>query len=1010
MTGEGVFAEVRMGSEKKDVPVPDRSSEPGTLKQDEAFRIEHDRVVRRRASIPGGAARLPSETVGLALSGGGIRSATFSLGIIRALGRSGLIPSVDYLSTVSGGSYIGAFLGSRYVPQKLRGDLVEDDVEQFIGGAGDPLEGAIGDKAFEHLRQSGRHLLPGSTGDGFRIAIILSRNWIAIQTVLGCTLLAAYFFLKPFQAFWLLCPGWKVVEAGWAAQGLPPWLWPTSWLMGYPIKHWLIASPLLPVSAFLFLCVVAANWAYFHARGNPRMAKSRIRRLFGPSLWIVVVAVLVGIHLTFQVTWICSWLAGLGSSIPGAPGLGVVLGAVALASLVVYIAAEFLDWRDTHDNPHRPKSWIRQHLGPSLLIIFVAASVTVLVTVHLQSRATSMHVPLPGLDSSMKDAGRLGIVLIALAGLFLLFYVAAHVWDCCAHGGAGDQPVAEMPLAQEDRVRARITGWAAFLLKFAVLILVLGILDTLAQTIYTRAGELWVPASLGAVAAVAAPAFRQLLTSLPKLATGKSKVAALARRSGRTLALVAGLLLFSIIALFWAVVAHYLAWRGGPIASVETWVDQDKVHLPDYVDAAIVLAIVAIAFLAVAVAIALSFAFLNLSTYSHFYSTRLRRAYLGASNTDRYKKGFDTHVVDADEANDDIGIDRYYDPRVRGPVHLIQITINDTASGSSNTVQRDRRGKPLTISPAGFLFPQASPREEIVGLAFPDRKDAAAVKRGPDLLPLSGWVGLSGAAASTGMGQYGSLGLSLLTGLSNLRLGQWWDPGAAALRLSKAEKKENRLRNLVQLRFVDELLGKFPGTDGRRWYLTDGGHFENTGVYELVRRRVAFIIMCDNGADAEYQFADLVTLTRRIKIDFDAELSFLNESELDLLLGPRTKVREAFGNLEALAVESKGDPRLGPYAALGRIKFERDPAGGVYQRRESTLLLIKPRICGTEATDLAAYAKANPPFPQQSTLDQFYDEAQWESYYRLGLLIGEKVFADPDVDRWSAARLSPLPT
>jgi len=48
--------------------------------------------------------------VGLALSGGGIRSAAFNLGVLQALSRSGLLPRIDYLSTVSGGGYIGSCL------------------------------------------------------------------------------------------------------------------------------------------------------------------------------------------------------------------------------------------------------------------------------------------------------------------------------------------------------------------------------------------------------------------------------------------------------------------------------------------------------------------------------------------------------------------------------------------------------------------------------------------------------------------------------------------------------------------------------------------------------------------------------------------------------------------------------------------------------------------------------------------------------------------------------------
>ena len=48
--------------------------------------------------------------VGLALSGGGIRSATFGLGILQAMRRLGLFSSLDYVSTVSGGGYIGGWL------------------------------------------------------------------------------------------------------------------------------------------------------------------------------------------------------------------------------------------------------------------------------------------------------------------------------------------------------------------------------------------------------------------------------------------------------------------------------------------------------------------------------------------------------------------------------------------------------------------------------------------------------------------------------------------------------------------------------------------------------------------------------------------------------------------------------------------------------------------------------------------------------------------------------------
>ena len=73
---------------------------------------ERDAIRARRQAF--GFAPGDDRTVGLALSGGGIRSATFSLGVLQALSKTSLLPRIDYLSTVSGGSYIGSFFGSYF--------------------------------------------------------------------------------------------------------------------------------------------------------------------------------------------------------------------------------------------------------------------------------------------------------------------------------------------------------------------------------------------------------------------------------------------------------------------------------------------------------------------------------------------------------------------------------------------------------------------------------------------------------------------------------------------------------------------------------------------------------------------------------------------------------------------------------------------------------------------------------------------------------------------------------
>src|SRR6185295_6230060 len=80
-----------------------------------------------------------------------------------------------------------------------------------------------------------------------------------------------------------------------------------------------------------------------------------------------------------------------------------------------------------------------------------------------------------------------------------------------------------------------------------------------------------------------------------------------------------------------------------------------------------------------------------------------------------------------------------------------------------------------------------------------------------------------------------------------------------------------------------ELLARFHGTARKRWYLSDGGHFENTGAYELIRRRLPFIIVCDGGEDREYAYEDLANLVHKVRTDLDAEVSFFSEDQLEAL-------------------------------------------------------------------------------------------------------------------------------
>ncbi len=168
------------------------------------------------------------------------------------------------------------------------------------------------------------------------------------------------------------------------------------------------------------------------------------------------------------------------------------------------------------------------------------------------------------------------------------------------------------------------------------------------------------------------------------------------------------------------------------------------------------------------------------------------------------------------------------------------------------------------------------------------------------------------------------------------------------------------------------------------------------------------IVACDNGADPDYDFSDIVNLTRKLRIDFEAELDFMPCAELDRLLGKETPTRMMFGELSDLVRFHKGSSSRGPYAALARITAPARPGKDAYL---GTMILIKPRLGGLELADLLDYNRIDAAFPQQTTGDQFFDEAQWESYYRLGMMIADLVFAAPSSNQhWSPGRLVPVDT
>jgi hypothetical protein len=237
-------------------------------------------------------------------------------------------------------------------------------------------------------------------------------------------------------------------------------------------------------------------------------------------------------------------------------------------------------------------------------------------------------------------------------------------------------------------------------------------------------------------------------------------------------------------------------------------------------------------------------------------------------------------------------------------------------------------------------------------------------------------VTISGAAASPNAGYHSSPSVAFLLTVFNVRLGSWFQNP----RRPDVWRRPGPRNSLWPL--VNELFG-MSNDKSAFVYLSDGGHFENLGIYELVRRRCRFIVACDAGCDPKYQFEDLGNAIRKCRIDLDVDI------EIDT------------SALIPLADSGRGRH----HCALGIVRYDRaDPREGT-----GYLLYVKASMSGDEPQDVDQYRNEHDDFPHQTTADQFFDEPQFESYRRLGLHAMDAVLATAAVHaRGEAAVASPI--
>jgi hypothetical protein len=214
------------------------------------------------------------------------------------------------------------------------------------------------------------------------------------------------------------------------------------------------------------------------------------------------------------------------------------------------------------------------------------------------------------------------------------------------------------------------------------------------------------------------------------------------------------------------------------------------------------------------------------------------------------------------------------------------------------------------------------------------------------------------------MGYHSSPVVTFLMAVFNIRLG-WWlgNPGQAGESTHSQPGPVFAPRPLIA-----ESLGR-TDNDNPYIYLSDGGHFENLGLYEMVLRRCHFIVVSDGSQDKDFDFESLGNAMSKIRTDMGIRITFDS-----IPISPREEKIPTFVNINQVDKGKK-------YCAVGRIHYSDVDEGGA----DGFLLYIKPAIYGAEPADVQNYARANPAFPHESTGDQMYSETQFESYRALGL-------------------------
>lgn len=778
-----------------------------------------------------------TDVAALCLSGGGIRSATFALGVLQGLARFGMLGHFHYLSTVSGGGYIGSWLSTWR--------SLHSDEAVFSGLNAAEREGHDRPQV-SGIRADSNYLTP-------MLGLLSADTW-TVMTLYVRNLLLNWLLFLPFFMGCLLIPHLCAAILQLSQQGNPwpagPWFWAACGLLTLSLTFGIFGRFRMRgrwLSRQLFLlCVLlplVGSATCFTAAAEFDGASRSSATLQCLNVGYLLLGTAAGATI-YAISW------AIGRSVAGRATLRIL-------------------WRDLC-------CWI-----------IAGALVGTLICVVVQWITRNSDHP-----QAVVVLGLSGIVLAYLAGDILYAGLASF-----------------SPRGNIDREwLARAAGWlAAVAVGWAVLCaIVLYLPDALTGTV----AKLFVGGVGG-------------LSGIVTLLLGSSSLTAATRAAG-VLKNLKWTRLAALAAVIFAVLLAVLLSLAGQ-ALARHW-STDPEHPSIGIDVVLIVLLIGGAFIISA--------FVNVNRFSlhALYRNRLQRAFIGSARAQERRPDPFTGFDPEDNPRMADLVPRTGESRL---YHVINTTLNVVSSENPAWQERKAESFVITRQFSGNPIVRFQPTARYGG------------KYGG--ISLGTAMAISGAAVSPNQGYSSSPLIGFLLMLFNVRLG-WW-LGNPSTRVSA---HEGPFWGIVP--GLKELAGA-TSDEGKWIYLSDGGHFENLGLYEMVRRRCRFIVVSDAGCDPKATFEDLGNAVRKIYIDFGVSIDF-----------------------EHLTIQARQTPPVpGISCAIGSIKYPNSD-------RLGWLLYIKPTYQGTERADIRSYATFHDEFPHESTTDQWFSESQLEAYRALGAL------------------------